>query len=177
MSSGPPHGAIKVFVGSLPPDLTDAEFARLGEEAGESFENIVLRTSDGTTKGCGFMKFHNHEAALYAISVLDRKEVRGGMIEARLAHGESDALTLPARKIFVGSLPKTGFDEDQLLQVVERFGTVEEIVMFRTDTGESKGAAFVKFTTAEAAEAAIAGLDGTEHYPGSTQLLQARYAE
>ena len=105
--------------------------------------------------------------------------MRGGRLEVRLANGESESpgeSGYGVRKIFVGSLGRQ-FHEDQLRELVEIFGKVQDIKMFRTEAGESKGAAFVTFELAESAEAAIAGLNGTEPYPGAPQLLELRYAE
>merc|ERR1719247_3728618 len=106
------------------------------------------------------------------------------MIEARLAHGESEAPgdsgyadSSSGRKIFISWRMERGrsqqnssnnFSEEQLLEVAEEFGQVVDMKMFRTETGESKEAAFVTFSNAESAEAALA-LNGTEVYPGHNE--------
>ena len=71
----------------------------------------------------------------------------------------------------MGSLPRKDFGEDKLRELVEQFGEVADMILFRTENQESKGAAFVTFNSAESAAAAIAGLNGAEPFPGAPQFL------
>lgn len=63
-------------------------------------------------------------------------------------------------KIYVGNLPYT-IDDASLRQNFSEFGGVLSAkVMMDRDTGRSKGFAFVEMSSAEEAQAAIAGLNG-----------------
>lgn len=65
-------------------------------------------------------------------------------------------------KLYFGNLPYS-MSEDELRDMCAEFGEIEEcklIMDFRT--GRSKGFAFVKFATVEAAEAAMAALGEQE---------------
>jgi RNA recognition motif-containing protein len=63
------------------------------------------------------------------------------------------------RKIFVGNLPFS-IGEAELRQLFEQKGAVEALTVMRdTDTGRSRGFAFVEMTTEEDAQKAIAELN------------------
>jgi RNA recognition motif-containing protein len=63
------------------------------------------------------------------------------------------------RKIFVGNLPFS-IGEAELRQLFEQKGAVEALTVMRdTDTGRSRGFAFVEMTSEEDAQKAIAELN------------------
>jgi len=65
-----------------------------------------------------------------------------------------------SNKIYVGNLPYS-IDDQNLVQNFSEYGGVTSAkVMTDRDTGRSKGFGFVEMTTAEEAQAAIAGLNG-----------------
>jgi len=65
-------------------------------------------------------------------------------------------------KIYVGNLSFNA-SEESLRSAFEKFGSVESCkVITDRDTGRSKGFGFVEMDTAQAAQDAIAGLDGSE---------------
>jgi len=64
------------------------------------------------------------------------------------------------RKIFVGNLPFS-IGEGELRQLFEQKGAVEAVTVMRdNDTGRSRGFAFVEMASEEAAQKAIAELNG-----------------
>jgi len=64
------------------------------------------------------------------------------------------------RKIFVGNLPFS-IGEAELRQLFEQKGAVEAVTVMRdNDTGRSRGFAFVEMASEEAAQKAIAELNG-----------------
>ncbi len=64
------------------------------------------------------------------------------------------------RKIFVGNL-SFSIGEAELRQLFEQKGAVEAVTVMReTDTGRSRGFAFVEMASEEAAQKAIAELNG-----------------
>lgn len=70
--------------------------------------------------------------------------------------------TVNNKKLFVGNLP-FGMTDATLTDLFSQYGEIVSArVIFDRNTGRSKGFAFVEFATAEAAEAAIAALDGQE---------------
>lgn len=68
----------KVFVGSLPPELTDEQLKEMFISYGEITESIVMRDPrTGISKKYGFVTFKNQTDAEKAISELDQTEVEG----------------------------------------------------------------------------------------------------
>ena len=64
--------------------------------------------------------------------------------------------------LFVGSLP-WGVDDAQLGELFAPYGEVVSArVVTDRDSGRSRGFGFVEFASAEAAQAAIEALDGTQ---------------
>lgn len=67
-----------------------------------------------------------------------------------------------ATRIYVGNLPYSATNE-QLSQLFAAYGdVVEATVVMDRDTGQTKGFGFVEMGNETGAQAAIAGLNGTE---------------
>ena len=65
-----------------------------------------------------------------------------------------------AKKLYVGNL-SYGTGEDSLRRLFGEFGEIESVnIITDRDTGRPKGFAFVEMATEEAAQKAIAGLNG-----------------
>lgn len=77
---------------------------------------------------------------------------RGG--EDRTAGASQPALPATAAKLFVGQLPFE-ITEERLKELFGAYGTVVEVHLIKTPKNESKGAAFVTFSTTEEADTAI----------------------
>jgi RNA recognition motif-containing protein len=66
------------------------------------------------------------------------------------------------RKLYVGNLPYSS-TEEELIQLFGQYGSVEHARIIRErDSNRSKGFAFVEMEDPDAAQKAIAGLDGSE---------------
>lgn len=73
-----------------------------------------------------------------------------------------DVLESMENKIFVGNLPWTAEAQD-LEPLFTEFGGVQEVALISDrETGRSRGFAFVTFETAEAAQAAVDALEGSD---------------
>jgi CUG-BP- and ETR3-like factor len=69
----------KLFIGMLPKTLTDDDLRTMFCGYGELKEVHVIKTSDGLSKGCAFVKFENKDSALMAINDLHDITPFGGM--------------------------------------------------------------------------------------------------
>lgn len=68
----------KLFVGSLPPEFTDETLKKMFRKFGEITEVIVEKHKfTGLSKGFGYVKFSETEAALKAIEKMDQTELEG----------------------------------------------------------------------------------------------------
>lgn len=67
------------------------------------------------------------------------------------------------RKLFVGMLTKK-YNEQEVRQLFAGYGNIEECTVLRDQNGQSKGCAFVTFSTKQNAMAAIKVIDIWPNY-------------
>ncbi|KAB0364766.1 hypothetical protein FD754_008922 [Muntiacus muntjak] len=100
--------------------------------------------------------------------------------EPTLRDGELDRNSLlrrsKDRKLFVGMLNKQQ-SEDDVRRLFEAFGNIEECTILRGPDGNSKGCAFVKYSSHAEAQAAINALHGSQTMPGASSSLVVKFAD
>ncbi|XP_056003086.1 CUGBP Elav-like family member 4 isoform X11 [Ostrea edulis] len=80
------------------------------------------------------------------------------------------------RKLFVGMLNKQQ-TEDDVRQLFQPFGNIEECTILRDQNGNSKGCAFVKYSGHNEAQSAINALHGSQTMPGASSSLVVKFAD
>uniref|UniRef100_A0A2K5XZG4 CUGBP Elav-like family member 4 n=1 Tax=Mandrillus leucophaeus TaxID=9568 RepID=A0A2K5XZG4_MANLE len=142
------HDAIKLFIGQIPRNLDEKDLKPLFEEFGKIYELTVLKDR--------FTGMHK----------MNRP------IQVKPADSESRG----DRKLFVGMLNKQQ-SEDDVRRLFEAFGNIEECTILRGPDGNSKGCAFVKYSSHAEAQAAINALHGSQTMPGASSSLVVKFAD
>lgn len=140
----------RLYIKNLPFSANTESVIEVFSQFGDVEEGIVLK-KDGKSRGYAFVTFKTIESALLACK--NPVSMSGRFLMVKLAADpfpfetkRSDAIR---RKLFVRNL---GFEtnEDSLSEVMGQYGELEESVILRTKSGESKGYGFVTFASSEA---------------------------
>ncbi|KAH8584006.1 protein with RRM domain [Cryptosporidium sp. chipmunk genotype I] len=140
----------RLYIKNLPFSANTESVIEVFSQFGDVEEGIVLK-KDGKSRGYAFVTFKTIESALLACK--SPVTMSGRFLMVKLAADpfpfetkRSDAIR---RKLFVRNL---GFEtnEESLSEVMGQYGELEESVILRTKSGESKGYGFVTFASTEA---------------------------
>jgi len=138
----------KLFIGGLPRQTSTQQLRDHFSKHGRVVDCVVMRWSDGRSRGFGYITYDNAESAnacLKAPQTLD-----GRVVDVKRAVPGTN-------KLFVGGLPQ-GVTAAELRTYFSSFGPVSDaVVMMDSATGRSRGFGFVCFAPGPEGATAIAG--------------------
>ncbi|NXE56619.1 CELF5 protein, partial [Casuarius casuarius] len=130
-----------------------------------------------STAGCAFLTYCARDSAIKAQTALHEQKTLPGMARPiQVKPADSESRGGRDRKLFVGMLNKQQSEED-VLRLFEPFGVIDECTVLRGPDGNSKGCAFVKFSSHTEAQAAIHALHGSQTMPGASSSLVVKFAD
>ncbi|XP_058114782.1 28 kDa ribonucleoprotein, chloroplastic-like [Magnolia sinica] len=166
----PPEDA-KIFVGNLPFDVDSEKLAQLFEKAGvvEVAEVIYNRETD-QSRGFGFVTMSTVQEAEKVVEMFNCYDLNGRLLTVNKAspRGSPQGSQLtqvradlgPDHRIYVGNLPWQ-VDNARLEQIFSEHGKVVDArVVYDRETGRSRGFGFVRMSTKNELDDAVAALDG-----------------
>merc|ERR1719335_833766 len=136
----------KLFIGGLPRQTSTQQLRDHFSKHGRVVDCVVMRWSDGRSRGFGYITYDNAESAnacLKAPQTLD-----GRVVDVKRAVPGTN-------KLFVGGLPQ-GVTAAELRTYFGTFGPVSDaVVMMDSTTGRSRGFGFVCYAPGPAGATAI----------------------
>ncbi|KAM8884229.1 splicing factor, proline- and glutamine-rich isoform 1-T1 [Synchiropus picturatus] len=131
----------RLFIGSLPNDITEEEFRELFSKYGEPSEVFINKA-----KGFGFIRLESRALAEIAKAELDETPLKGRTLRVRFAT-HSAALSVKNLSPFVSN--------ELLEEAFSQFGVVERAIVIVDERGRSTGKGIVEFGSKPAARKAL----------------------
>ncbi|XP_030753293.1 CUGBP Elav-like family member 1 isoform X1 [Sitophilus oryzae] len=172
----PDPDTIKMFVGQVPRSMDENDLRQMFETYGRVHSINVLRDkATGASKGCCFVTFFTRKAALLAQDALHNVKTLSGMHHP-IQMKPADSENRNERKLFVGMLSKK-YCENDVRALFNGLGLIEECTVLRDTSGNSRGCAFVTFSTKQAALLAIKNLHQSQTMEGCSAPLVVKFAD
>ncbi|XP_039285767.1 CUGBP Elav-like family member 1 [Nilaparvata lugens] len=167
---------IKMFVGQIPRTMDENDLREMFSEFGRVHQINVLRDKvTGLSKGCCFVTFYTRKSALEAQNALHNVKTLAGMHHP-IQMKPADSENRNERKLFVGMLSKK-CTESEVRTMFSVYGVIEECSVLRDPNGQSKGCAFVTFTSKLCASQAIKAMHHSITMEGASSPLVVKFAD
>jgi len=157
-----------LYIRGLPPTTTDEDLVNMCSVYGVIISTKAILDKDtNKCKGYGFVDFDSPHSAQLAVSALQSKGVQAQMARQQ----EQDPTNL-----YLSNLPKT-LDEDQLQNMLSRYGRVVSTRILKDGNGHSKGVGFARMESREICEAIIGKFCGQNLQGGGSEPLLVKFAD
>uniref|UniRef100_A0A915DCE8 Splicing factor 3B subunit 4 n=1 Tax=Ditylenchus dipsaci TaxID=166011 RepID=A0A915DCE8_9BILA len=150
-----------IYVGGLDEKVSESVLWELFVQSGPvASVNMPKDRITGSHQGFGFVEFMGEEDADYAIKIMNMIKLYGKPIKVNKASANEKNMDVGAN-LFVGNLDAE-VDEKLLFDTFSAFGVILQVpkIMRDTDTGNSKGFAFINFASFEASDLALEAMNG-----------------
>ncbi|KAI3509501.1 hypothetical protein L1887_24830 [Cichorium endivia] len=164
-----------IYVKNLSESTTDEDLNKTFSEYGTVTSAVVMRDSEGNSKGFGFVNFENAEDAAKAVEGLNgqkidnkewyvgkaqKKHEREQELKQRFEQSMKEAVDKSqGLNLYIKNLDDT-IDDENLKELFASYGTITSCKVMRDPNGTSKGSGFVAFSTSEEASRALFEMNG-----------------
>jgi len=139
----------ELFVGNVPYDAQESEFRAIFSEFGK-LDNLDWKTKDGRFRGFCYVTYTTDDEKQKALVGLQNKAVNGRQLCCQVTKPKEEKPNPPSKTLFIGNLP-SDTTIPQLQDKFGEFGTVEQVRLVHTSSGEFKRCAFIDFSDQETA--------------------------
>ncbi|KAF3789802.1 RNA-binding protein [Nymphaea thermarum] len=169
--------SVKLFVGQVPKNMTEAQLLAMFKEVALVDEvNIIKDKATKASRGCCFVICPSRQEADKAVNACHNKRTLPGAsspMQVKYADGELERLE---HKLFIGMLPKT-VSEAEVSALFSTYGNIKDLQILRGSQQTSKGCAFLKYEKKDQAVAAIEALNGKHKMEGCSVPLVVKWAD
>ncbi|SCM02935.1 CUGBP Elav-like family member 2, putative [Plasmodium chabaudi chabaudi] len=182
-----PSIPVKLFVSSIPKNLTEDDIKLIFEEYGATKDVVFIKDKKPNANRANvFVRMESIYFAQKAIEDLHGKKIiceTLGPLIVKFAIGELEKYGINMNnaneneaKLFVGSLPKD-ITDDQIRNIFNRYGNVKEVYIMKNSNGVSKRCAFVNYDYKEQGIFAVQNLNGKIAIENAEKPIEVRFAQ
>lgn len=154
------HTSASLYVGDLHPEVTESNLFELFNQVGPVASIRVCRdTLTRRSLQYAYVNFHNPHDAERALDALNYSQIKGQTIRIMWSQRDPSKRKSGVGNIIIKNLDKA-IDHKALHDTFSTFGNILSCKVAMDQDHVSRGYGFVHFETAQAAEAAINGVNG-----------------
>lgn len=155
-----------LIINYIPSDLKEEQLYELFSSVGGIKSLRIMRNSDGSGKGYGFVEYQTHASAECAIAQFDG--LRLGKKQLKVAYARPGG-SREGCNLFVKNLPCT-WTTEKLNEEFGKYGELLECRVLSTNDFQSRRCGFVRFDLPRDAHAAMKAMDGKIPADGNFQI-------